>query len=173
MTRDPDRVQRSRWMDAMVRRWEGALVAYARRFVGAGTARDVVQETFLGIWRSAATTDLSEIERMRGYVYKTCRNRCVDVMRAQRGSDGLVEPVPAGFAPREEPLPDAWAEARQELRQVLERLRGLPTRDQEILRLKFVDGLSYSEISDVVGVPVGTVGWVLHEALSVVKAGGR
>ena len=45
------------------------------------------------------------------------------------------------------------------------RIAALPPRDQEILLLKFQEGLSYKEISAITDVSVSNVGFILHKVL--------
>ena len=45
------------------------------------------------------------------------------------------------------------------------RIGALPDRDQELLRLKFQEGLSYKQISAVTDLSVSNVGFILHKAL--------
>ena len=39
--------------------------------------------------------------------------------------------------------------------------------DREMLRLKYVEGLTYAEISKRAGMSIGNVGWRLHHALKI------
>ena len=65
----------------------------------------------------------------------------------------------------------AAAETRKSetIRSLLELVEQLPGRDKEIVTLKFQQGLSYREISDVTGLTVSNVGYVLHHALKELK----
>ncbi len=44
-------------------------------------------------------------------------------------------------------------------------VQDLEERDQEMLRLKYVLGMTYSEIAERTGMSVGNVGWRLHHVL--------
>ena len=68
-------------------------------------------------------------------------------------------------------LPDqADAAERGETHQaVLRLLATLPENQQEVVRLKFQNDLSYREISEVTGLSVSNVGYLLHIALKTVR----
>ena len=53
------------------------------------------------------------------------------------------------------------------IRSLLELVEQLPGRDKEVVTLKFQQGLSYKEISEVTGLTVSNVGYVLHHALEL------
>lgn len=54
-------------------------------------------------------------------------------------------------------------------RAVLDRLAGLPANQQEAVRLRFLQGFSYREIADVMGLTVTHVGVLLHTALKSLR----
>jgi RNA polymerase sigma-70 factor (ECF subfamily) len=45
----------------------------------------------------------------------------------------------------------------------------LPERQREVLRLRYHEGLSYQEISDITGCSVSHVGVILHSALQALR----
>ena len=63
------------------------------------------------------------------------------------------------------PGPTADLERREESTRMTGRIDALPERDQELLRLKFQEGLSYKQISAVTHLSVSNVGFILHRAL--------
>ena len=48
-------------------------------------------------------------------------------------------------------------------------LKSLPERDQEIVRLKFQQNLSYRQIADILNISEGNVGYILHHALKTLR----
>lgn len=46
----------------------------------------------------------------------------------------------------------------------------LPEREQEVLRLKFQNGLSYKEISEITELSVSNVGFILHKTLKELRS---
>ena len=61
--------------------------------------------------------------------------------------------------------PPEQAEQTELASHVLELLALLPENQQEVIRLKFQQGLSYKEISTVTGLSVTNVGFLMHTGL--------
>src|SRR5262249_10130748 len=73
------------------------------------------------------------------------------------------EPSPAAHSPS-----DA-AEQRDTASAVLRMLETLPENQQEVVRLKFQDGLSYKEIAAITGLSVSNVGFLIHTAIRTLR----
>jgi RNA polymerase sigma factor (sigma-70 family) len=73
--------QVSNWIQIAIQQHEAALLSYACHFVrDVDTARDVVQDTFLKLWRQ----DDPEIEtRVAQWLFTVCRNRAIDICRKE------------------------------------------------------------------------------------------
>jgi RNA polymerase sigma-70 factor (ECF subfamily) len=69
----------------------------------------------------------------------------------------------------QEPEPSTVLEKKEELSRVLQILETLPPNQQEVIRLKFQNGLSYREISEVTDLSVSNVGFLLHTGLKTVR----
>ena len=122
-----------------------------RRLGDRGRAEDAVQETFASIWRAARTY---KPERGPGgpWLYAVARNAIVDRSRAR--SETPVE------TPEEESLtpgPPERAEASWVAWRVHRALEELPAPERTVLELAYWGGLSQSEVSEYLNVPLGTV----------------
>lgn len=54
----------------------------------------------------------------------------------------------------------------EQLGQVREQLASLSQKQQEVLRLRLHDGLSYKQIAEVTGLTVSSVGFQIHDAIA-------
>jgi RNA polymerase sigma-70 factor (ECF subfamily) len=155
------------WVRAALDRYEAALVGYALRFTNGNleTARDVVQDTFLKL----CTADRAKIDGHIGpWLYTVCRNRALDVAK----KEGRMEPLKDGIAeavPSMAPAPSATAERRETHDLVLEVVDGLPPNQQELFKLKFQDGLTYREISEITDTPISNISYHIHAALGKIR----
>ena len=70
---------------------------------------------------------------------------------------------------RSGPEVSATLEQEEQLADVLKILSTLPTNQQEVLRLKFQNDLSYLEISQVTNLTVGNVGFLIHTGLKTIR----
>lgn len=158
--------RQAEWVREAVARYEGPLLRYAASLTGdLDSARDVVQDTFVRLWRS----DPDRLaDGLPAWLYTVCRNRALDVRRKEHRV-GRLDDAPVARATSLDPDPSALAETSAAHREVLAVLRTLPPSQQEVVRLKFQAGLSYKEIAAATGHSVTNVGYLLHTALATVR----
>jgi len=118
-------------------------------------ARDLSQEAFLRAYLALSRFDVSR--PFYPWFARILRNLCVSHLRRRRPQVSLDEPVAAGLGP----TTSSKTETRLWLEQGLNRL---DDKDREILILKEFQGLSYQELSEVIGIPRGTVMSRLYHA---------
>jgi RNA polymerase sigma factor (sigma-70 family) len=149
------------WFRTVVDRYEGPLVRYAKSITGdTERARDVVQEAFLRLHRLNG----SRPDNVQAWLYTVCRRQALDVLRKETRMKTLDH---AQAAVCECPMPTqvSAVEHRESQRQLLRLLADLPANQQEVVRLKFQDGLSYRDIAEITGLTSSNVGYLLHIAL--------
>jgi RNA polymerase sigma-70 factor (ECF subfamily) len=138
----------------------GRLIAVALRIVRRRElAEDVVHDAFIAIWQRAATFDPA-IGSARAWIYTVVRNRALNALRDGKRED-LSDAADAG----QEPAPDSIISDAVERLASESRLRGclerLEPEKRDCVLLSYVTGFSHAEISDRLGVPLGTVkSWV-------------
>jgi len=119
-------------------------------------AEDVVQETFLEIWRRAAQYD-----NQRGgaiaWVVTIARSRAIDRLRSSGTASRAIEAASGALEPPLEPLPSDEAERRRDEARVAAALETLPAEQKQAIELAYFEGLSQSEIAVRTGSPLGTV----------------
>ena len=156
------------WIRDALERWEGPLVAYARRITGdLERARDAVQDTFLKL----CTRDRAEVQgHLAEWLFTVCRNQALDLVRKERPMTSLEhgpeETRPAG---RGDGDPAEAAAERESSDRALVLLDALPERQRDALRLKFQGGLSYKEIAKVMDTSIGNVGYLIHVGLAALR----
>ena len=125
-----------------------------RKGADAGTAEDLAQETLLTVWRKASLY-ADDKGSMTTWVFTIARNLRIDRLRREVPWQELPEWRLA--EPSEEALPDeALAEKQQQVR-LQAALAELPTDQQQVVTLAYVEGLSHSEIATRLDLPLGTV----------------
>jgi RNA polymerase sigma-70 factor, ECF subfamily len=148
----------ARAFEVVFDRHADAAFSLAYRMCGRrGMAQDVVQETFLSLWRSGARYDRTR-GSVRSWILGVVRNRTIDqfrrdAVRAGRDvtADGVVERMPS----REDLGGDA--ERRQDARDVRAALGDLPADQRQVIELAYFSGFSHAQIADMLGLPPGTV----------------
>jgi len=122
---------------------------------------DVIQEVMVALWRDGPCDE----DAIRPWLYRVARNRAIDALRhARRVQTRELDP-PDGpsmlidQAHTDYPSPEDAALGAEETSFVRNFLAGLEDREREILHLAFAEDLAYSRISELVGMPTGTVKW--------------
>jgi len=131
------------------------LTRLRRRCADEDVVADVMQETYLAVWRAAGSFAGSEASGSAvGWLWTIAAHRLVDAFR-RRARQHDMPPVPLAetVAPAAE---DEVMSARvgQELEQAL---LVLPPEARQVLRAMVLDGLSVRETSLLLGVPENTV----------------
>jgi len=152
--------------DALAK-YEGPLVGYAAGIVRDNDrARDVVQDTFIRLYAQ----DLEKVSKgLKSWLYTVCRNRALDVLRKEGRAVVMDE---EGFLKEAstDPSPRAMADLDERMEQVASCLDKLSDNQKEVIRLKFQQGMSYKEISEVTGLSGGNVGFLIHTGLKRMRS---
>ena len=138
----------------LYRRYAVRIYRYARRICNfEDNAEDIVQETFLRFLQSLSTH--REIENVGAYLLRIARNLSINHQQSKKRVVPIDE-MQIVF----EPIPMEAEETAQIITMSLELL---PTHQREALVLQVYGGLSYGEISDILGVPVTTIrNWIVR-----------
>ncbi len=137
---------------------------FARRHGGdEGGVQDLVQETFLQMARGMQEGKTPKCAR--GYLFGIARHLSHAAWRKKSANkvvpfedmETVVDSEPAT------PMDDDRVSAARETISALEPVQ------REILDLRFAQGLSYAEIAEALGIPIGTVRSRLHHAVAEVR----
>jgi RNA polymerase sigma-70 factor, ECF subfamily len=120
-------------------------------------AEDVVQETFLSLWRNAGRYERTR-GSVRSWVLTVARNRAIDALRRARGSDsrnagdhGIAERLAAPERTETEVV------RRDDARRTRLALETLPPEQRRAIELAYFDGFTHAQIAQVLDLPAGTV----------------
>lgn len=132
--------------------WE-PLVGFASRILGGrGDPEDPAQTAFVRLW--TRRHQLNESGSLRSLLYTIVRNASLDELRKQGRRASAQEGTPPPSPPRT-PYEDVQGAELQRLAAAA--VSRLPERRQEVFRLVREEGLSYQEISEVLGLSAQTV----------------
>lgn len=126
-------------------------------------AEDAVQETFLKLWE--IRDKLDDVESAKAYSIRILKNECLDRLRKAKKS------VPADQVLVREPISptDEQIDARRRLEKVLGAIKSLPDSQKQVLLLRTVEGLSYGEISEKMGMSQLTLRVLLTRARGALR----
>ena len=124
-------------------------------------ARDVAQEALLRLWTHRTVVPPGAA---RTWLLRTAHRLCVDRLRRRNGHGEVLLDPDAMVRPLGGSDPSAAIRLGEVRTGVAEGLAALPDRDRALLVLREMQGMSYQEIAEVIGRPVGTVKVALHRA---------
>jgi RNA polymerase sigma-70 factor (ECF subfamily) len=134
-----------------------------------GAAEDVVQESFLAVWRRGSTFQPGR-GSLRSWICTIVRNRAIDRLRGDRHRTRLDSPIEGESI--EPTVSDPWAAVAVELsaEEVRKALAELPAEQRQTIELAYYGGFSQSEIATKMEVPLGTVKGRVRIALDKLRA---
>jgi len=167
----------------LVRHYQNKIYSLVFRMLAdAEEAEDLAQDIFITLYTSIDT--FREESRLSTWLYRIavnlCRNRIKYLSRRrksrapsleERGDRGIPQdafpgsPVLVSRLPR----PDRLAEGRQMEAIIQEALAALDPEQRELIVLRDIQGMSYSEMERIVGLPLGTIKSRLHRARMSLK----
>ncbi len=157
----------------LIERYHDPLIRFLNRLMGnRQAAEDAFQETFLQVHQSLGSFDLTR--RFKPWLFTIAANKGRDALRkSQRrpavSLNAAVNDRGGSFVDLIEldlPAASAGLEAEDRSRLVQKAINGLSPRLREILLLAYFQKLSYAQISEEFGIPLGTVKSRLHAAVA-------
>ncbi len=141
--------------EQLVKKHQGAIYSYAYHFFrNAEIAEDATQDTFLRAFRFLHTFDPSR--RFITWLYSIARTLCIDRHRERVRYEQInIEDVPPGLLLAEDdavPYPLRRVEEKERRRILLDAVRELPEKYRTPIILCYMQGLSYQEVSEVLGI---------------------
>lgn len=132
---------------------------------GSSDADDVLQESYLKIWRAASSFDSSRASPIT-WMCTIVRNTALDSARARKLAVADLSDAMDVPAPVEEFEEFDYEFARQI---TAEALLNLPEDRRRLISLAYVEGMSRLSLAEQFGVPVGTIKTWLRRALASVR----
>jgi RNA polymerase sigma factor (sigma-70 family) len=138
-----------------------AIYRFAFRMIGnAEDAKDVVQETFIRLYRTLESE--SEITHPKAWLYTVSANLCINRVKKAKRRREILADRPRTTQPESTPETDLIMKERLDL--IRHSVRALPERERILLML-YQDGLSYSEMARVINVKASSLGKLLSRAI--------
>ena len=168
--------------EELLERYEDKVFRLAYRFVrNESEAKEILQDTFLSIWRKLDTFKGDSL--FSSWVYRVAANTALMRLRSQRRHPQIsTEDLPAGFLDNYRPSgaeglahlpspganwakrPDEQLQSDEMRRHIQAAVDELPELYRTVFLIRDVEGLSTEETGDILGISVPTVKTRLHRA---------
>ncbi|MCX7590842.1 MAG: RNA polymerase sigma factor [Kiritimatiellae bacterium] len=156
----------------LVSEYEAPLLRYAARLVrDRNAAEDIVQEAFIRLFRGWSK-ELKAGQDIANWLYRVTHNCAVDYIRKRsrrhllhirHAMEKEVAGLDGGAGTTNGDVSDLAARAAAAL-------GSLSLREQQLVILKVYEGKSYREISEITGLSVSNIGYILHHAMKKLAA---
>lgn len=144
---------------------------------GERDAEDVCQDVFVKVWKSVPL--YRGDCRFTTWLYKICQNACLDHLRREQhqindgipvqvGKDGDECEIEIADTSRDS-CPQEMLEKNEAVRAVRRAISDLSPEQREVVELRDICGYSYEEISEMLGIEIGTVKSRLNRARANLK----
>ena len=151
-------------VEELYARYSGPLYSLAYQVTGGERfAQDVVQETFVAVWRDAARFDPAR-GAVGPWLFSLARHKAIDLVRREQNVRKRTADVDLEFEQADDDVDqEAWLRIRRErVRAAIEELTPL---QREALELAFFGGLTHVEVAERLGIPLGTAKTRIRSAL--------
>ena len=150
------------------------LYAYSRKFIDdAETARDLVQDAFVKLWEEI---NISVIHTsVAAYMQKTVHNMCLLHIRSQKirhrfenyATFKLKEAEMNFYSPDDNTYTSIFLKDMEDI--VCKCIENLPSQSRRIFEMSRMNGMTYTEIANELGLSVRTVENHIYRSLLIMK----
>jgi RNA polymerase sigma-70 factor, ECF subfamily len=149
---------------------------YASRIYGLGLfllrnntdAEDLVQDTFLKIWRTGSAFDPVR-GSLDAWILMSARGLAIDLLRHRSVEVRRLSAQPKVSEASDEAGPEWHAEMDDLFRRASEAMAHLPKRQRSVLELTYLGQRSTKEVAELLGIPRGTVKSRAHNGIAVLQ----
>ena len=152
----------------LVERYEEILLRYGKRFLfNHENIKDVVQDVFIKAYENIQSFDSSR--RFSPWIYRIAHNNFINIIKKNKREPYTFfdTDVIFSFASEEETVSGAEREERK--KEVEKYLKEIKLKYREILVLFYFEEKDYREISDILNIPISTVGVRLKRGREEIK----
>jgi RNA polymerase sigma-70 factor, ECF subfamily len=147
--------------EELVRRYQRPIVGYVFRMLGDyDSSLDVTQEVFIKVFNSLHR--YSSDYKFSTWLYRIAHNATIDHIRRNSANTQSIETDSADGSYQlqiesRDPSPEKERERKEWKAEIEAVVKRLPTAYRELILLRHSQDLSYDEIAEVTGLPLGTV----------------
>lgn len=149
------------------------LCRYISTLVSPEDAADVVQDVYVTVWNVRARLDVETDDALFYYLLRSARNRALMLIRRDKMHDSHTEEIAvqlsSGGKFSVQPHASTDGDSEDLIESMRHALLELPARSKEILTLRWYHGLSFEEISRLMGISYGYSHVLHNRALTALR----
>jgi RNA polymerase sigma-70 factor (ECF subfamily) len=153
-------------LEPLVRRYSNPLLTFIRRMVGdRQQSEDLFQEVFLAVWKNRRQYQFPR--PFKAWLYAIALNQCWAALR--RRAPGRLNEKLFSTPASPNPSPAEMAIATETAALVTTAVARLAPQQRAVVVLRVWNGLSYSQIAEILGRSEGTVRSNMHHGLAAMR----
>ncbi len=137
----------------------------AFRLVNREVGKELMQESFLRLWNELGKG--TQVLNMRAFLYRIANNLIVDYVRKKKEAS-LDELQESGWDVGEDKTQEM--QNHVQFHEILDSLKNLKHGDRELIVMRYIDGLSPSDIAEVLMESPNTISVRLHRAIRELRS---
>jgi len=146
-------------LDRLFRRYYATMMRFAQKICrNPDDAEDVTHDAFVNLMGSIASFDRRS--SFSTWLYRVVLNKAIDFRRKVARRNRLAEEFRMVSAHASEAPQDIAVTARQ----VVELILDFPDKERDAALLVLGEGLTHKQAAEIIGCPIGTIGWLINRA---------
>lgn len=128
-------------------------------------AQELTDEVFMKVFYYLKDNQSDEVDNFQAFIFKTARNLVIDFYRTRK-NDVSLEAIPEIAFPEDA---SKKIDEKLDMEKLVQALNHLPQNYKEIIVLRFIDELSFEEISQSTGKSLGNCRMLAHRGIKKLK----
>ncbi|WP_454890259.1 RNA polymerase sigma factor [Sphingopyxis chilensis] len=149
-------------LDEMFRVHGPNLLGYLRRHAGDDAAADLMQDVFV---RAAGSRQRNSLVNPGGFLRRVAKNLLIDRARKRKRDNVVLLPLQEEWDAMSAPEQEHGLHVTDALKEYEQAIRTMPEKTRRVFLMRRVDGLSYREIHEQLGISISTVEYHMVRAL--------
>ena len=154
--------------DVLVKRYYQPLMRYLVRLVGAQSAEELLQQTWLSVLDNADKFDVKSGTGFKSWLFRIATNKVNDHWRSH-GREKLVKESLRLVDEEEMPHAGHRLEGTEQEHKLRKAIDQLPEGQRQIIMLRYYSGMKFVEIAELLGCPINTALGRVHKAMQKLK----
>jgi RNA polymerase sigma-70 factor, ECF subfamily len=130
-------------------------------------AKDLTQETFCKVWDYIAKGN--SVDNLNAFLYRTAHNIAVNAIRDKKPEVSLEHLTTTIGFDTPDINQEQTVEQARDIASILESFKIVHEQDQELLKLRYIDGLSVKEIANIYEKSENTISVKIHRLVEKLK----
>lgn len=155
----------------LMKRYEAKLIRYILRISNFSKedAEDVLQEVFISVYQNLAS--YNPAFKFSSWIYRITHNKTINYYKRKKSRPNTIDLEDSEILDVLLVDKDMSLDVHSELEKdyIIKEIANLDQKYRSVLVLRYLEGKEYAEISDILKMPVNTVGTLINRAKQILK----